>query len=120
MALQLAKTTPVEFNKYYVHLLHSFFRLFETLADPGGPWDPGTLTSRFGGPTVQFGGPSVQFKSKILALIFYFSKKFQPCLAQYEYYMYVFYILLVLLCSLIHTVCILLHYINSSHNLSCL
>ena len=54
-----------------------------------GPQGPGPLTSRFGGTTGHFRGLSVQFKSKIMnfrALIFIFSKNFEPLFAWHEYY----------------------------------
>ena len=92
------------------------------------------LTSRFRGslgtwahpdpqiwrPNCTVWWPSVQFKCKKMnfrALIFYFFKKIPASLCL-SWILYFFHILLVSLCSLSHLMCMLLHYIESSHNLS--
>ena len=91
--------------------------MLSTSGSRRGARGPGLLTHRFGGPAVQFRGPSVQFESKIMnfrALVFIFSKKF-PALLHLASILYFFHILLVSICSVFYLMCILLHYIDSSH-----
>ena len=91
-----------------------------TLADPGGGRVPGTPTPRFGGPSVQFKSKRMNFR----ALILYFFQKFFSLTSLDINLLFLSHsssLTLLIISYIFHfLICILLHYMDSTNNLSCL